>query len=90
MDVATRPLMNNPPATVPPTPPLRRVVIEHTVGPYLGLREIMGVWEPLPEHEVPTFVPNVLAHDNRRLDGITLVRATPRILWYRETVKETA
>lgn len=66
------------------TNPRKRIIIEHTDGPTPGLREIMGVWEPLPGHDVPQFVSNVLVLGERRTYGIDLVRTSDRAYWYHE------
>jgi len=62
----------------------RRVVVRHTAGPFTGISQITGIWEPRPDHEVPTFVPGVRVAGDRRTYGIELVRVSDVAFHYQE------
>lgn len=72
------------------TNPIKRIVVQHTQGPLKGLQQIMGLWEPVPGHDVPEFAPNVLLFGDRHAEGISLIRTTHRAYWYRELMERNA
>lgn len=58
---------------------MHRVVLEHTQGPYPGIRQIGGRWEPpFPAHLGP------LEAMGRRVAAAVLVRVGERLVLYRE------
>ena len=60
----------------------KRVVVRHASGLY----EILGLWQNLPGHNAPQFVPNALLFGPRRAYGIDLTRVSERAWWYDEVV----
>lgn len=72
------------------TNPIKRIVVQHTQGPLKGCCQIMGLWKPMPGHDVPEFVPQVLLFGDRRCEGISLIRTTHRAFWYRELMERNA
>jgi hypothetical protein len=78
------------PLAIVTTNPRKRILVQHTQGPLKGCFQIMGLWEPLPDHDVPEFVPNVLLQGNRRCEGISLIRVTHSSYIYRELMERNA
>lgn len=72
------------PLSVLDTNPEKRIVVEHTVGPLKGLHQILGLYAPPPDSDLATFAPNVLLFGDRQSEGISLIRQTHRVYWYRE------
>lgn len=64
----------------------KRVIVEHLAGPYVGLRQILGVFEPTQGSYVPMFVPGVLLVGNRRSYGIEFTGASEFALRYQEVL----
>jgi hypothetical protein len=62
----------------------RRIVLEHTAGPYVGLRQIMGHTDEFGGKPVPTLTDAFVINPGTRTAVAGLVRATPRFMLFRE------
>ena len=61
---------------IPPLPPMRRIVLKHTTGPYAGLRQIVGHLGAFGGLFPGTKIESaeiIVAQASRQLDGITTV-----------------
>lgn len=65
----------------------RRVVLEHTTGPYKGLHQIMGHTDDFGGKQPPTVTDEFDIQPFARRGVASLVRSNPRYLLYRELTK---
>jgi len=65
----------------------QRVVLEHTQGPYAGLKQITGHSDELDPGPPPTMTEEFDITPGKRRGIAGLVKSTPRYLLYREITK---
>jgi hypothetical protein len=74
-------MLENMPETVTP---LRRIVLEHTRGPYKGLHQIMGTTVDFGAQQPPSVTDVFDITPGNRRGAACLVKATPRFLLFKE------
>ena len=64
----------------------QRVVLEHTNGPYAGLRQIVGTLEDYAAQGItpPTYEEGIVITPGQRRGDASLIRCTPSFYLYRE------
>lgn len=65
----------------------KRIVLLATKGLYSDIEQIVGTDDQLPEGLPPTFIPEVAFLDHT--GPVSLVRVTPRAIYYREVITPT-
>lgn len=65
----------------------RRVVLEHTNGPFKGLKQIMGHSDDFNGEPAPVTTDEFEINPGKRKGIAGLVKSTPRYLLYREITK---
>lgn len=63
----------------------RRVVLEHTQGPFRGLRQIVGHTDEFKGQQPDIFAEGITIEPGRRIGVIGLVASFTRYVLYRET-----
>jgi hypothetical protein len=76
--------MTTPEITLPVFASNQRVLLEHTTGPHAGLVQIIGHSAEFEGKAPPAFTP-VLITPAKRETTASLIRVTPRAVYYRET-----
>lgn len=64
----------------------KRVVLEHTNGPYAGLRQILGTTDDYADagEKIPSYVQEVVFSPGKRTGDASLIRSLRRHILYRE------
>ena len=66
---------------------IKRVVLLHTLGPYAGLRQIMGTTADFEPGPLPPTVPDITIRPSERKADAWLVKIKQRYVMYQEKEK---